>query len=175
MYVALSAEDCFCRAQVALDPIPVLSPSPMHALSPHSMQQATQLVSASEDDHNPVVQLWDLRNANSPVKELSGHTKGILHLDWCSRDASLLLSCGKDNRTLVWDPLVEEGPDSIIAELPTAQNWVFEVAWCPRNPGWRTANMLTQGPSFVSDPVTHSLSHACPYRPDFLPSTVRQV
>ena len=92
-------------------------------------------MSASEDDHNPVVQLWDLRNANSPVKELSGHTKGILDLDWCSRDASLLLSSGKDNRTLVWDPLVEEGPQSIVAELPASQNWVFEVAWCPRNPG----------------------------------------
>jgi protein transport protein SEC31 len=134
------------------------------------MRQATQLVSASEDDHNPVVQLWDLRNANSPVKELSGHTKGILHLDWCSRDASLLLSCGKDNRTLVWDPLVEEGPDSIIAELPTAQNWVFEVAWCPRNPGWRTSAPR------VSSFLSHTLSHAYTHTPDYLAlSVIRQV
>lgn len=29
---------------------------------------ATQLVLASEDDHLPVVQLWDLRFATSPMK-----------------------------------------------------------------------------------------------------------
>jgi len=29
---------------------------------------ATQLVLASEDDHAPVIQLWDLRFATSPMK-----------------------------------------------------------------------------------------------------------
>lgn len=92
-------------------------------------------MAASEDDHNPVIQLWDLSHANSPVKELQGHTKGVLNLDWCRRDANMLLSCGKDNRVLVWDPLADSGPSNIIAELPPARNWVFEVSWCPRNPG----------------------------------------
>lgn len=94
-------------------------------------------MAASEDDHNPVVQLWDLRNAYSPVRDLSGHAKGVLNVDWCSRDANMLLSCGKDNRIIVWDPLADESSGNIISELPPAQNWVFEVAWCPRNPGPR--------------------------------------
>lgn len=36
---------------------------------------ATQLCLASEDDSNPVVQLWDLRFATTPIKTLEGHSK----------------------------------------------------------------------------------------------------
>lgn len=36
---------------------------------------ATQVCIASEDDQNPVIQLWDLRYASSPVKNLMGHQK----------------------------------------------------------------------------------------------------
>ena len=32
-----------------------------------------------------------------------GHTRGILSVSWCKQDTSLLLSCGKDDRTLLWD------------------------------------------------------------------------
>lgn len=48
--------------------------------------------------------LWDLRNARAPEKILTGHDKGVLSLSWCKQDADLLVSCGKDNRTLVWNP-----------------------------------------------------------------------
>ena len=34
---------------------------------------ATQLCMASEDDHTPVIQLWDLRFATSPLKNLESH------------------------------------------------------------------------------------------------------
>jgi WD40 repeat protein len=36
---------------------------------------ATQLVVASEDDRTPTLQMWDLRNSMSPVKEFVGHVK----------------------------------------------------------------------------------------------------
>ena len=32
---------------------------------------------ASEDDHSPVIQLWDLRYATSPVKTLEGHQRSV--------------------------------------------------------------------------------------------------
>jgi len=67
---------------------------------------ATQLMVASEDDNYPLLQMWDLRNAFAPVKDLRGHTKGILAASWCPFDNGLLLSAGKDNRTLCWDPLM---------------------------------------------------------------------
>lgn len=82
---------------------------------------------ASEDDRSPVLQIWDLRNAFAPVKELSGHQKGILSASWCPNDSNLLLSSAKDNRTLCWDPNAGE----ILCELPAGQNWTFDVNWSP--------------------------------------------
>jgi protein transport protein SEC31 len=64
---------------------------------------ATQLVVASDDDMAPSLQLWDLRNSVSPVREFHGHAKGVLGLSWCPQDPSFLLSSGKDNRTICWD------------------------------------------------------------------------
>ena len=94
---------------------------------------ATQMALASEDDHTPVIQIWDLRQASSPMKQLEGHTAGVLSIAWCQADADLLLSCGKDNRILVWNP--NRGAGEVVAELPTSNQWSFEVSWCPRNPG----------------------------------------
>ncbi|KAJ3531191.1 hypothetical protein NM688_g7607 [Phlebia brevispora] len=91
---------------------------------------ATRLVTSSEDDTSPVIMVWDLRNARAPEKILTGHEKGVLSLSWCKQDADLLLSCGKDNRALCWNPQTSE----IIGELPSADNWAFQVDWCPRNP-----------------------------------------
>lgn len=36
---------------------------------------ATQLCIASEDDQAPVIQLWDLRFATSPLKVLENHQR----------------------------------------------------------------------------------------------------
>ena len=94
---------------------------------------ATQLCLASEDDHTPVIQIWDLRLASSPLRTLEGHHKGVLSLAWCQADPDLLISCGKDNRLLVWNPNSATG--EIVAELPTSNQWSFDVSWCPRNPG----------------------------------------
>ncbi|KAI0062781.1 hypothetical protein BV25DRAFT_1991321 [Artomyces pyxidatus] len=91
---------------------------------------ATRLVTSSEDDASPVIMVWDLRNARAPEKILTGHEKGVLSLSWCKQDADLLLSSGKDNRALCWNPQTSE----IIGELPSADAWAFQVQWCPRNP-----------------------------------------
>jgi protein transport protein SEC31 len=66
--------------------------------------QGLHFVTASGDDKNPVLKLWDLRSSTSlPLATLQGHTEGILSISWCPVDTSLLLSCGKDNRTIMWD------------------------------------------------------------------------
>ncbi|KAF5386280.1 hypothetical protein D9757_008596 [Collybiopsis confluens] len=101
----------------------------MSAIAWHP-DNATRLVTASEDDSSPVIMVWDLRNARAPEKILTGHEKGVLSLSWCKQDQDLLLSCGKDNRVLCWNPQSSE----IIGELPSADNWAFQVEWCPRNP-----------------------------------------
>uniref|UniRef100_A0A8C2GK62 SEC31 homolog B, COPII coat complex component n=1 Tax=Cyprinus carpio TaxID=7962 RepID=A0A8C2GK62_CYPCA len=96
---------------------------------------ATQLVLASEDDRLPVIQMWDLRFATSPLKVLESHTRGILSISWSQADPELLLSSGKDNRILCWNPNTGE----VIYELPTANQWCFDVQWCPRNPALLSA------------------------------------
>ncbi|KAJ1425674.1 hypothetical protein B484DRAFT_451002 [Ochromonadaceae sp. CCMP2298] len=66
--------------------------------------QGLHFVTASGDDKNPVLKLWDLRSSTSlPLATLSGHKEGLLSVSWCPNDASLLLSCAKDNSTILWD------------------------------------------------------------------------
>uniref|UniRef100_A0A8C9NVJ9 Protein transport protein Sec31A n=1 Tax=Serinus canaria TaxID=9135 RepID=A0A8C9NVJ9_SERCA len=91
---------------------------------------ATQLVLSSEDDHLPVIQIWDLRFATSPLSQLEGHTRGVLSVSWCQADPELLLSSAKDNRILCWNPSIGE----VVYELPIRSQWCFDVQWCPRNP-----------------------------------------
>uniref|UniRef100_A0A674AV52 Protein transport protein Sec31A n=1 Tax=Salmo trutta TaxID=8032 RepID=A0A674AV52_SALTR len=91
---------------------------------------ATQLVLASEDDRMPVIQIWDLRFTTSPLKVLENHTRGVLAMAWSLADPELLLSCGKDNRILCWNPNTAE----VLYELPTSTRWCFDIQWCPRNP-----------------------------------------
>uniref|UniRef100_A0A069DZR9 Protein transport protein Sec31A n=1 Tax=Panstrongylus megistus TaxID=65343 RepID=A0A069DZR9_9HEMI len=95
---------------------------------------ATQLSLASEEDTNPVVQLWDLRFATAPVKSFHGHNRGVLTLAWCAQDPDFLVSSGKDNKILCWNPNSQEPDGEIVCEIPNTQQWIFEVSWCPRNP-----------------------------------------
>ncbi|XP_035753265.1 protein transport protein Sec31B isoform X3 [Egretta garzetta] len=91
---------------------------------------ATQLVLSSEDDRLPVIQIWDLRFATSPLSQLEGHTRGVLSVSWCQADPELLLSSAKDNRILCWNPNMGE----VVYELPIRSQWCFDAQWCPRNP-----------------------------------------
>ncbi|XP_005885415.1 PREDICTED: protein transport protein Sec31B isoform X3 [Myotis brandtii] len=91
---------------------------------------ATQLVLCSEDDRLPVIQLWDLRFASSPLKVLEIHSRGILSVSWSQADAELLLSSAKDNQVLCWNLVSSE----VAYKLPTQSSWCFDVQWCPRNP-----------------------------------------
>lgn len=91
---------------------------------------STQLLTASQDDGKPAIYMWDLRNARDPEKVLTGHTRGVLSISWCPKDSDLLLSCGKDNRTLCWNPKTTE----VIGEFPVSNNWSFNVQWYPKNP-----------------------------------------
>ena len=66
------------------------------------------------------LKLWDLRASTSmPLTTLEGgHAGGVLSMEWCPHDDTLLVSCGNDNRTLLWD-LYALRP---IAEIPNDDN-----------------------------------------------------
>jgi protein transport protein SEC31 len=55
--------------------------------------QGLHMLTASADDRNPVLKLWDLRASTSmPLATLAGHQQGILSVAWCPHDDHLMLS-----------------------------------------------------------------------------------
>lgn len=93
-------------------------------------EKPTRLITAVPLDQEPVILVWDLRNSNAPEKVLRGHDSGVLSLSWCQQDNDLLLSCGKDNRTILWNPQTGEA----LGDFPVVTNWTFQTRWNPRNP-----------------------------------------
>ncbi|KAI0426510.1 hypothetical protein F5Y09DRAFT_60446 [Xylaria sp. FL1042] len=91
---------------------------------------STKLLTATPDDITPVILLWDLRNSNAPERTLQGHEQGVLSVSWCQQDGDILLSSGKDNKTLVWNPQTGER----YGEFPEVTNWTFLTRFHPRNP-----------------------------------------
>ena len=106
----------------------------------------TQLFTACEDDAMPMIYGWDLRNAHAPEKVLSGHKKGILCMDWCSKDSELLASAGKDNCILLWNPKTGERT----GQLPGSDNWIFDVKFSPKNPDLITSSSFDGKINFYS-------------------------
>jgi protein transport protein SEC31 len=53
-----------------------------------------------------------------------------LSLSWCPHDNELLLSCGKDNRSICWNPQTGDS----YGEIAVAKNWSFQTSWNSRNP-----------------------------------------
>ncbi|KAI4282861.1 MAG: hypothetical protein L6R38_002621 [Xanthoria sp. 2 TBL-2021] len=90
----------------------------------------TRLVTAIPYDTDPLIAVWDLRNTNAPERVLRGHDGGVLSLSWCAQDNDLLVSCGKDNRTICWNPQTGEA----YGEYPVVTNWTFQTRWNPHNP-----------------------------------------
>ena len=95
-------------------------------------QTATHLVVASDDDRSPMLQVWDLRQKMSPLMELTGHSKGILSCAWSHADPNLLVSSGKDGRTLLFD--MQNATVAGDLTQPSS-NWVFDTSWCNASPG----------------------------------------
>ena len=90
----------------------------------------TRLITAVPLEQDPVILVWDLRNSNAPEKVLKGHDSGVLSLSWCSQDPDLLLSSGKDNRTILWNPQTGQQ----YGDYPVVTNWTFQTKWNPQNP-----------------------------------------
>ncbi|ERF75723.1 Protein transport protein sec31 [Endocarpon pusillum Z07020] len=93
-------------------------------------EKPTRLITAIPLEQEPLILVWDLRNANAPERTLRGHESGILSLSWCTQDSDLLLSCGKDNRTICWNPQTGEA----LGDFPVVTNWTFQTRWNPHNP-----------------------------------------
>jgi protein transport protein SEC31 len=76
----------------------------------------------------------------------------VLSVAWCHLDHNLLLSCGKDNRTILWNPQVPK----ILGEFPIASTWAFETQWCPQNPD------ILANATFEGKIIVHRLQSTMP-------------
>lgn len=90
---------------------------------------ATRLATAIDDNRNPIILTWDLRQPTVPQNILTGHQKAALSLSWCPEDPTFLLSSGKDGRAMVWN--VETGES--LGSFPRSGNWYTKSSWCPSN------------------------------------------
>jgi len=88
-------------------------------------KNSMQLVTASEDDSSPVVQVWNLRNTQMPISTLEGHTQGVWSTSWCPHDNRYLLSTGKENRAICWD--VEAA--AVVHDIPLRSEWNSSIQW----------------------------------------------
>ncbi|GAV54923.1 hypothetical protein ZYGR_0AS02460 [Zygosaccharomyces rouxii] len=94
-------------------------------------RNSTRVATATGSDNEPSILVWDLRNANTPLQVLSqGHSKGVLSLDWCNQDENLLLSSGRDNTVVLWNP--QAGQE--LTQFPTRSNWVFKTKFAGQAP-----------------------------------------
>ncbi|XP_059478226.1 protein transport protein Sec31A isoform X2 [Neocloeon triangulifer] len=143
---------------------------------------ATQLCLSSEDDMAPVVQLWDLRFATSPLKTMAGHTRAVTCISWCAKDPDLLLSCGRDNKILCWNPNEPTPGNELICEIQTPHQWLFDVAWCPRNPSLISCSSFDGHVSIYSltggqqstEPTTSKIADSFPGMESIAPAIVAQ-
>jgi len=102
----LKQKKAWCKLQVENGAVVDVAWNPAEGL---------HLLTASGDDRNPVLKVWDLGASTSmPLTTMTGHSAGILDTAWCPHDDTLLLSCAKDNRTLLWDLVRLQA----VAELP---------------------------------------------------------
>jgi protein transport protein SEC31 len=74
----------------------------------------TQIGIVYDDERNPELQIWDLRNPQGPIfASQRVHNKGIHSMDWCLTDSSLISTLGRDNRICFWNYKAE---DSLVGE-----------------------------------------------------------
>ncbi|CCD22445.1 Sec31p NDAI_0A02880 [Naumovozyma dairenensis CBS 421] len=93
---------------------------------------STRVATATGADKDPSILVWDLRNSNIPLQVMSQTQTqgGILSLDWCSQDESLMLASGRDNTVTLWNP--ETGKQ--LTTYPSRTNWCFKTQFAPESP-----------------------------------------
>eukprot|EP00916_Digyalum_oweni_P001967 GHVL01003743.1.p1 GENE.GHVL01003743.1~~GHVL01003743.1.p1 ORF type:complete len:1101 (+),score=237.29 GHVL01003743.1:70-3372(+) len=72
------------------------------------------------------LQQWDLRHPQRPLKELQAHQKGIASIDLCRTNPNLMLSSGRDSRTICW--YLDASGGQTLCDVPTPQN-TEQVKW----------------------------------------------
>lgn len=129
----------------------------------------TQFLVANDDDKNPTINIWDLRNPHYPVATFNDiHYSGILSFSWCLSDPSLVISTGKDNRTVVTNFKTGEQ----VLEFPTKQSYK-QVRWSNQQHG-KVSAMTSDGNSSILSFEPEGL-YSNPGRPFVTPNILQST
>lgn len=71
-------------------------------------------------------------------------------LSWSAQDNDLMISCGKDNKIICWNPNTEVAGDEILSEVASTIQWYSDVQWCPKNPALIASSSLDGNVSIYS-------------------------
>ena len=107
----------------------------------------TQLLVAYNDDANPCIQLWDMRNCSYPFKEFQQHSRGVTAASYCDHDSNLIVSSGRDNRTICWS--INTDQIEPYAEINLGSP-ATKIDWSPHLPGLLATSTTTTAVSVHS-------------------------
>ena len=97
----------------------------------------TQFLVAYNDDTNPCIQMWDMRNCSYPFKEYQEHSRGVTCASFCDLDSNLIVSSGRDNRSVCWS--THSGQLDAYSDLNLSAP-AIKLDWSPCLPGFVAAS-----------------------------------
>ena len=100
----------------------------------------TQLLIAYNDDQNPCVQLWDMRNCSYPFREFQEHSRGVTAASFCDLDGGFVVSSGRDNRSVCWS--LHSGSIEAYSDL-NLNAPATKLEWSSQLPGFIAASSAT--------------------------------
>lgn len=100
----------------------------------------TQFLVAFNDDTNPCIQMWDMRNCTYPFKEYQEHSRGVTCASFCDLDSNLIVSSARDNRSVCWS--THSGQLQAYSELNLSAP-AIKLDWSPCLPGFIAASTST--------------------------------
>lgn len=94
--------------------------------------------------------VWDTRNTEKPLHKLTGHTGGVLQIQWSPHFESVLASSSEDRRVNVWDLSrvgevqtdedAQDGPPELLFVHGGHTDSVCDISWNPHEP-WEIATV----------------------------------
>ena len=121
----------------------------------------TQLLVAYNDDTNPCIQLWDMRNCSYPFREFQEHTRGVTYASFCDLDSNFIVSSGRDNRGVCWS--LQSGQLDAYSDLNLSSP-ASKLDWSPHLPGFIAAAQ-TSGIISIHSISQRQTSNASRYTP----------
>ena len=139
----------------------IFDPNYMNKCSSASLvwnpENPLQFIMGYNYDKSPVMQIWDLRNQEMPIKEFRhAHEAGITTAVWNSHDTDLLISFDGNGKGVLWNFRNSEAMLTIAHDLSAP---IVSARWVPKDYG--TYSVLTSdGTLEIRSVYDIGLSHA---------------